>query len=64
MDNDKKELCTIRIMFPVESDNQAMGVKKQITSTLSDIEGVQIQFTLMGMPDGNVLRPSNQRPVG
>ncbi|GAH66594.1 unnamed protein product [marine sediment metagenome] len=50
MDNDKKELCTIRIMFPVESDEQALNAKKQIAEALKGIEDVQIHFAIMPTP--------------
>lgn len=47
----KKELCTIRIMFPAESDEQALGVKKQITELLKDNQEATVQFGLQTMPD-------------
>lgn len=50
MDNDKKDICTIRIIFPVESDEKAIDAKKKIVEVLSDIEGVQIHFALMPTP--------------
>lgn len=52
MDNDKKELCTIRIMFPVESDEQAIEYKRKIAAILSEIPDAQIQFSLMNAPIG------------
>lgn len=45
-----KELCTIRIMFPVESDEQAIEYKKKIASLLVQIPDAQINFGLMTMP--------------
>lgn len=42
-----KEICTIRIIFPVKDDEQALAAKKKIQEALSEIEGVQIQFMLM-----------------
>ncbi|MBA7474038.1 hypothetical protein ES707_09385 [subsurface metagenome] len=50
MDNDKKEICTIRIMFPVESDEKAIEYKKKIAELLSEISDVQIQFAIMNTP--------------
>lgn len=50
MDDVQKELCTIRIVFPVVQDEQALIVKKKIKEITSDIEGVQIHFALMDMP--------------
>ncbi len=52
MENDLKEkpklqeLCTMRIAFPVESDDQAIAVKKKISEILADIPDAGIQFTL------------------
>lgn len=46
------EVCTIRIMFPVESDEQAIGYKKKITALLSEIPEAQIHFNLMPIPAG------------
>jgi len=46
-----KEICSIRIGFPVESDEQAIEYKKKVTAVLADIPNVQIQFSLMPIPD-------------
>ncbi|MBA7526368.1 hypothetical protein ES705_18530 [subsurface metagenome] len=46
----KLEVCTIRIMFPVVSDEQAINCKKKIKEILSDIPEVNTQFSLMDMP--------------
>lgn len=51
MDNPKKEVCSIRIMFPVESDEQAIGYKKKISNLLAEIPEAQIQFSLATMPE-------------
>ncbi|MBA7680008.1 hypothetical protein ES703_88315 [subsurface metagenome] len=50
MDNDKKELCTIRIMFPVESDEKAIEYKKKINDILSDIPDAIIEFGIRTIP--------------
>lgn len=50
MEQPKKEICSIRIMFPVESDEQAIEYKKKITSLLVEIPTAQIQFSLMQPP--------------
>ncbi|GAI74609.1 unnamed protein product, partial [marine sediment metagenome] len=42
-----KEICTIRILFPVESDEKAIEYKRKIAAILSDIPDAQIQFSLM-----------------
>jgi len=41
------EMCTIRIIFPVESDEQALSVKKRIRETLGDIPNVQVHFAIV-----------------
>ena len=46
----KQEVCTIRIMFPVESDEQAIECKKKIATALSDMQDVQTQFSIMTVP--------------
>lgn len=45
-----KQICQIRIMFPVDSDEQAIEHKKQITAVLSEIPDAQIQFSLSNFP--------------
>jgi len=44
------EICSIRIMFPVKSDEQAIEYKKKIAAVLSEIPDAQIQFSLMTKP--------------
>ena len=56
MEQPKKEVCTIRIMFPVDSDEQAIECKKKIRAALGDIPDVNMQFSMMDMP----LKPSMQ----
>ena len=50
MAEDKHEVCTIRIMFPVETDEQAVEYKKKIAEVLKDKPDVQFQFSIMSMP--------------
>lgn len=50
MEQPNKEICTIRIMFPVESDEQAIEYKKKIGEVLGSIPESQIQFSLMSAP--------------
>ena len=45
-----KELCSIRIMFPVDTDEQAIDYKKKIAAVLSEIPEAQINFSIMTMP--------------
>lgn len=53
----KQEVCTIKIMFPVDSDEQAIDYKKKITALLSEISDAHINFSLMTLPD----RPAPQQ---
>lgn len=64
MEHKPKELCSIRIMFPVTSDEQAIQAKKQVAEALKDIEGVQTQFSIMGTSNGVDIRPANKSPMG
>ena len=52
MEQPKVEICTIRIMFPIESDEQAIGYKKKIGEILKDIPDVQVQFSIANIPMG------------
>lgn len=51
MEQLKQEVCTIRILFPAISDEQAIDVKKKIQAMLSEIPETHIQFGLTtGLP--------------
>lgn len=50
-----KELCTIRIGFPVDSDEQAIEYKKKISAVFSELPAARIDFGLIPVP----LRPEN-----
>lgn len=50
MGQPKQEVCTIRIMFPVESDEQAIDYKKKIAEVLKNKPDAQIQFAMMTSP--------------
>lgn len=56
-----KELCTLRIAFPVESDEHAVSVKKQISDILTGIPKVQIHFSIMSMPEADIPHASRLR---
>ncbi|MBA7646412.1 hypothetical protein ES703_54176 [subsurface metagenome] len=45
-----KQVCSIRIMFPVDTDEQAISYKKKIGDVLADIPNVRIEFSLMSRP--------------
>jgi len=51
-----QEICSIRIMFPVNSDEQAIQYKKKITALLAEIPDAQIVFSIAqrGMADGRL----------
>ena len=51
METPNKEVCSIRIMFPVESDEQAIEYKKKIGLLLAEIPDAQIQFSLASIPE-------------
>lgn len=42
-----KQICSIRIMFPVDTDEKAIEYKKKISEVLASIPDVQIHFSLM-----------------
>ncbi|GAI72282.1 unnamed protein product [marine sediment metagenome] len=50
MQQPKQEVCTIRIMFPVVSDEKAIEYKKRLTEVLKDNPDATMQFSLMGIP--------------
>ena len=52
----KQEVCTIRIIFPVDSDDQAIEFKKKISEILSDKSDAHIQFSISTTP----LQPSGK----
>ncbi|GAF86825.1 unnamed protein product [marine sediment metagenome] len=45
-----KEVCTIRIAFPVTSDEEAIKYKRDISGVLSDIPEVHIEFSIRSLP--------------
>lgn len=47
MDKEQKEICSIRIIFPVESDELALVIKSKIKDVLADNPDAQIQFSIM-----------------
>lgn len=44
------QVCSIRIMFPVDTDEQAIAYKKKLGDVLADIPQARIEFTLMPLP--------------
>ena len=45
--NVKKELCTLRIMFQVNSDEDALAKKKAVTELFADVPDAEIQFMML-----------------
>ena len=53
------EVCSIRIGFPVKSDEEAIEYKRKISEILINIPSVRIEFSLTRIPNGVDLRPAN-----
>lgn len=49
MEQDKQDVCGIRVSFPVKSDEQAIEYKKKITVIFADLPEAQIQFSLLSV---------------
>ncbi|KKN14571.1 hypothetical protein LCGC14_0994770 [marine sediment metagenome] len=47
---ESKQICSITVMFPVDSDDAAIAVKKKVGEALSDIEDSRIDFRIMPVP--------------
>ena len=56
MPEEQKEVCSIRIIFPVESDEKAIDYKRKIAALLAEVADAQIQFSLGTMPIGMPVR--------
>lgn len=50
MANPVKEVCTMRVIFPVQSDEQALDCKKKVQEALKGIDNLQSQFEIMSVP--------------
>lgn len=52
MDNDakQKEICRMTLTFPVDTDEQAIDIKKKVGAVLSELQDAQINFSLMNLP--------------
>lgn len=46
----KQEVCTIRVIFPVKSDEDAIAIKKKIAEAVSDKPDTVTQFSISNMP--------------
>ena len=47
---ENKQVCRMTVTFPVESDEQAIAIKKKIGEATSELSEAQIQFSLMNLP--------------
>ncbi len=47
------QICSIRIGFPVTSDEQAIEYKKKLSEVLADMPNARIEFSLMAIPVGS-----------
>jgi len=45
------EVCQIRIMFPVDTDEQAIEYKKKIADILADKPDAQMHFSISPLPN-------------
>jgi len=45
-----KQVCMIRISFPVDTDEQAIAYKRKINDVLADITTARVEFSLMSRP--------------
>lgn len=45
-----KEFCSIRIVFPVTSDEQAIEYKKRLSDILGDVKDLHIEFSIRTIP--------------
>ena len=49
-----RQVCTITIVFPVESDEQAVTVKQQLSAVTATLADVHTDFRIMTVPVRNV----------
>jgi len=60
MDEQIKEYCIIKLMFPVTSDEQAFDCKKKVQAMLSAIPNSRVDFRIIA---GELLTPPNQNEL-
>lgn len=46
-----KQICSIKIMFPIDTDDQAIDCKKKIAAVLANISNVHLNFSIIDIPD-------------
>jgi len=52
-----KQLCTIRIMLPVDSDDEAIALKKKVSDALGTNSEAVTRFSLDTLPSPKQLTP-------
>jgi len=52
-----KQVCRLTVVFPVESDEVAIEVKRKIAEVVSELPDSQINFGLMSMPSRPLMPP-------
>lgn len=45
-----KEVCSMRIVFPIVSDEQALDIRKGVKVLLQDIPDAQVHFSIIPSP--------------
>lgn len=55
-----KEFCIIKLMFPIESDEQAFECKKKVKDMLSNISNSRIDFRIIA---GDLIPTTNQNAI-
>jgi len=50
MADEKKQVCSMQIMFPVDTDEEAIAYKKKVGEVLADIPNSRIEFRLTSIP--------------
>ncbi len=47
------QVCSIRIGFPIESDDQALAYKKELNGVFANLPAARIEFSLLTIPAGS-----------
>jgi len=53
MDTNNKQMCMITIVFPTDSDDQAIGVKKKIENITAQYPDARVDFRLTLITKGS-----------
>lgn len=52
MSEQDKQLCVMTLAFPVDSDDIAIRIKKEIMAIIATVENSRIEFRLSTVPTG------------